>query len=96
MKKGELLKNLKNKITVSPRKQSWSSKELTIKKAVEGTLKGVEAEKSKQNLQMVFYVRKMSEEKEKKYEEYVARKAKRNMRTLALMCSVCVVSRGEE
>ena len=60
---------------------------------VEGTLKGAKTGGSTQNLQILSYVRKISEEKENKY---AARRAERNMRTLALGRYVCAVSRGEE
>ena len=56
------------------KKRNLESEGLIIKVAAEGTSKDVEARGSVQNLRIVSYVRKTSEEKEKKYEEYATRR----------------------
>ena len=96
MKKGELLKYLKKKIPVCSRKESWNSGSVTIKVATKGTSRNAEVRGSVQNLQIVSYVRKTNGEKEKKYEEYAARRSKRNLRTLALGHFFGAISKGKE
>ena len=50
MRKGQLLKYIKKKVLVGPKKESWCPKGLTIKVANEGTLKEAGTDRSAQNL----------------------------------------------
>ena len=57
---------------------------MVIKSTGKGATKDPQTSRSGQNLKIVTFIRKDNEEKDKKYDRYVARREERNLRTNAL------------
>ena len=83
MRKCQLLKYLKKKVLLVSLEKSRESKRITIKVTNEGAKKDLGTRGLVEDLNIVLFVRKDIEEKDRKYDKYAARRPERNLRTKA-------------
>ena len=83
MRKCQLLKYLKKKVPLGSMERPRETARVLIKTIDEGVAKDPGTSRSAQNLKIVTFIRKDDDEKDRKYDRYVARREERNLRTKA-------------
>ena len=84
MRKGHLLKYLKKKVLLGSMEKSQEAKRMIIKVTNGGAAKDPGTSGSAKDLNIVWFMGKDNEEKDKKYDRYAAKREGRNLRTKAL------------
>ena len=84
MRKGQLLKHLKKKVSLGSLEKSKESNRITIKVISKGAKKDPGTSGSADDLNIMSFVGKYTEEKDRKYDRYAARREERNLTTKAL------------
>ena len=84
MRKGQLLKYLKKKVPLGSIQKPEEIEGVVIKTIDRGIVKNPGTSGSAQNLNIVTFIRKYDEEKDRQYDKYAARREERNLRTNAL------------
>ena len=96
MRKCQLLKYLKKKVLLVSLEKSRESKRITIKVTNEGAKKDLGTRGLVEDLNIVLFVRKDIEEKDRKYDKYAAKREEKNLRTKALGRYVFRILEGTE
>ena len=84
MRKGQLLKYLKKKVSLGSIERPGKTERVVVKTTDGGVTKDPGTSGSAQNLKIVTFIRKYKEEKDRQYDKYAARREKRNLRIKAL------------